>query len=110
MRIQIVILALFVVAICAHRHNDDEEKQVGGRQSYRGRRRNDNQIEANAEDAELEDTSAPTEDENAPERSHRRGGCGGRRGSKRGEKKGARKPEQSDEDIDVRQGEEGDDE
>lgn len=104
MKIQLWILALFVVATLAHRHrDDDDENQIGSRRFYRGRRRNDNQIAANAEDAELED-SVSSENDNVTERSHRRGGCGSRRGGKRGERKGARGPE--NEDVDVRFGDE----
>lgn len=101
MKIQLVFLALFVVATMAHRHREgDDENQVGERRHYRGRRREDNQIAANAEDAELEDSVASDDDNIATERSHRRG-CGSRRGGKRGERKGARRPE-SDTDFDVR--------
>lgn len=105
MKIQLVLLALFVIATMAHRHGDDDENQVGARRHYRGRRRNDNQIAANAEDAELED-SVSSSDDNTTERSHRRG-CWSRRGGKRGERKGARRPE-NDGDFDVRHGEESD--
>lgn len=94
MKIQLIILVALVVATLAHRHSDgDEENQVGSRRQFKGRRRNDNQIAANAEDAELED-SISSEDETVTEGSEKKGeGCGrgSRRGGRRGERRGERR-------------------
>lgn len=90
MKIQLIILGLFVVTTLAHRHkNSDDEDQVGTRRHFRGRRRNDNQVAANAEDAELED-SISAEEGNVGKGSDGRNGCGSGRGSRRGGRRGER--------------------
>lgn len=96
MKIQLIILGLFVVATLAHRHRDGEdENQVGRRRHYRGRRRDDNQVAANAEDAELED-NVSSDDETVTEavRVGRRRGCG--KGSRRGGRRGGNRQHEHD--------------
>lgn len=83
MKLQLIILGLLVVATFAHRHGDEEgESQIGRRRHYRSKSRSDNQIAANAEDADLEDSISGEDEHVNTERSHRRG-CG-RRGERRG--------------------------
>lgn len=89
MKIQLIILGLFVVAALANPHrdeNDENQNQVGRRRHFRGRRRNDNQIAANAEDAELEDSLSAETD--VTERTQRRK-CGS--GRWHGERRGNRR-------------------
>lgn len=107
MKIQLIILGLFVVATLAHRHEDgDDDNQIVRRRHFRGRRRNDNQIAADAEDAELEVDSIPSEPSEADTTEPtRRRGCGSRRGGRRGgsrrwEGKGGRRHEH-DQDTDL---------
>lgn len=94
MKVQLIFLVLFVVSTLAHRHRDgDDESQVGSRRHFRGRRRNENQVAANAEDAELED-SISAEDETISEGFERKRdwkGCG--RGSRRGGTRGTHRHE-----------------
>lgn len=95
MKLQLIILAVFVVATLAHRHRDGDEDQVGSsRRQFRGRRRNDNQIAANAEDAELED-SISAEVEAVDGATEKKKGCGHglRRGERRGERRGSHRRE-----------------
>lgn len=104
MKIQlIIILGLFVVATLARNRDEDDENQVGRRRHFRGRRRNnDNQIAADAEDAELEDT-IPSEDETVTEtdRAGRRRGCGNR--SRKGGRRGGHRHHESEHDHEWQQ-------
>lgn len=91
---------MFVIATLADRR-DGVDSQVG-RRRYRGTRRNNNQVAANAEDAELED-SISSEDDTVTEssRKHKHDGtrrCGG--GSRQGGKRwGNRRRENEDEET-----------
>ncbi|CRL03795.1 CLUMA_CG016968, isoform A [Clunio marinus] len=74
MKLQLIFLTLFVVAALGYRDDNDNENRINRRgqgRGYRWRRRYDNQIAANAEDAELEDAISQ-EDESTTERYQRR--------------------------------------
>lgn len=105
MKLQLIILGLFVVATLAHRHGDQEgENQYGRRRHYRNSRRHDNQIATNTEDADLEDSISSEDEHVKPESSHRRG-CGRRRGERRG---GQRRHFQHNPEYHQRSAEDGD--
>lgn len=84
MKIQLLILGLLVIATLAHRRKGDDENQIGTRRHYRGSRRNDNQISANAENDVLEG-AVSSKAESIDERTHKER-CGS--AWKRGEIKG----------------------
>lgn len=82
MRIQLIILGIFVVVALTHGHRDDEN-HVGRRRSYRGRRGDEDRISANAEDAEHEIDEVPSDTGATKERGSGRQGCGQKQGNRR---------------------------
>lgn len=89
MKIQLIILALFVVATLAHRQRDgDDENQVRRRGRW-NRRNSDSKVYADAEEAaEIEET-IPTEGDQVTEElaGKKRCGQGRRRGGQRGHRR-----------------------
>lgn len=86
MKIQLIILALFVVATLAHRQRDgDDENQVRRRGRW-NRRNRDSQVYADAEEAAEMEDAVPTEGDQVTEELAGRPRCGngGRRGGRRG--------------------------
>jgi hypothetical protein len=84
MKIQLIVLSLFVVAVLSHGHGDDSENQVGRRRHFRGSRRNDNQVtKVQESDSDVED-SASEDDSNSSKNAEHEGGKRGCGGKKRG--------------------------
>jgi len=91
MKIQLILLCLFVVATLAHRTRDEHEQEGGERRvnrrfNRRHHQENDNQLaadaEVQAEDADAED-SAPVVDEEVKDRKSSRGRNCGHHGRRR---------------------------
>lgn len=87
MKIQLIILAMFVVATLAHRDRDgDDSNRVERRRGRWGRRggENDRQMYADAEEASEMEDAIPTEGDQVVDERAGKKGCGGRRGYRGG--------------------------
>lgn len=84
MKIQLFILGLLVIATLAHSRTDgDDESRIGLRRNCERRRRNNNEISANAQDADSDDTIPPEDASNVQQESRSRHRCGSKRGGSR---------------------------